>query len=175
MIDESAERQELEPSNEAREPNELDVLRGELEDATKKGKEYLDSLQRVQADFVNYRRRIEQERKDQAETVKARVILRFLPILDDMQRAMDSLPPEIQDSDWAKGVRLIQQKLWHTLESEGVQRMDVIGRQFDPWEHDAVLYEEGTSEPEGKILSVLRDGYKLDGRVIRPAQVIVAK
>lgn len=155
--------------------DENDALRKELEEVRSKGQEYLQLLQRVQADFVNYRRRTEQEYLEQARQGKAEVILRLLPALDDFERAMKTIPEECKDTTWTQGVALIERKLRTALESQGLTRIEAQGKQFNPWEHEAVLHapaEEGEAE---KVVEVLREGYRLDGRVIRPAQVKVGR
>lgn len=154
---------------------ETDALRAELDEANRKAEEFLGLLQRAQADFANYRRRVDQERADAAVSTKANVILKFLPVLDDFERALQAIPPEDRQKDWVQGITLIQRKLRSILESEGVTRMEPLGQTFDPWEHEAVLYQESPDHPEGEVMAVLRDGYKLNSRVIRPAQVAVAK
>ncbi|TAK34521.1 MAG: nucleotide exchange factor GrpE [Chloroflexota bacterium] len=154
---------------------ETDTLRAELDEANKKAEEFLSLLQRAQADFANYRKRVDQERADAATSTKANVILKFLPVLDDFERALQAIPTEDRQVDWVQGINLIQRKLRSILEAEGVTRMEPLGKEFDPWEHEAVLYQESPDHPEGEVIAVFRDGYKLNGRVIRPAQVVVAK
>ena len=154
---------------------EVDEVQAELEEANRKTQEYLNLLQRVQADFANYRRRIDQERAEQANNVKAGVILKFLPVLDDFERALENVPPEERQTEWVQGIALIRRKLLNILESEGVSRMEALGKQFNPWEHEAVLHQESDQHEEGEVTAVFRDGYKLNDKVIRPAQVAVAK
>ncbi|TET12721.1 MAG: nucleotide exchange factor GrpE [Dehalococcoidia bacterium] len=79
------------------------------------------------------------------------------------------------DAEWVKGIALIQQKLRATLEEEGLKRIDAEGKDFDPWEHEAVFCEASSDHDEGRVKAVIRDGYKLHDRVIRPAQVVVSK
>jgi len=154
---------------------ETDALRTELDEANRKAEEFLGLLQRAQADFANYRRRVDQERADAAVSTKTSVILKFLPVLDDFDRALQAAPPEALQADWIQGIKLIERKLRGILEAEGVTRMEPLGQPFDPWEHEAVLYQESSDHSEGIVIAILRDGYKLNGRVIRPAQVAVAK
>jgi len=137
--------------------------------------EYRDLLQRLQADFVNYKRRVERAREEQTRSSNKALILKLLPILDDFTRALGPVPQEMADAEWVKGIALIQQKLMATLEEEGLKRIDAEGKDFDPWEHEAVFCEESSHRDEGKVKAVIRDGYKLHDRVIRPAQVVVSK
>ncbi|MGH2460826.1 MAG: nucleotide exchange factor GrpE [Chloroflexota bacterium] len=153
---------------------ELDQLRKELDDARAKGQTYLDLAQRAQADFVNYKRRIEQERSDFARNARADTILKVLPTLDDLERAVQSLPPALAESDWAQGIALIERKLRAVLESQGIKRIEAIGEPFDPWKEEALAHEPSVQFPAGTVSRVYRSGYTLDGKVIRPAQVVVS-
>lgn len=159
----------------SRTPNRWEDHGPEPEEPNDKEKEYLDLLQRLQADFTNYKRRMEREREQETKSASKDLILRLLPILDDFGRALESVPGEMAEDDWVKGMAIIERKLMATLEGEGLERLDAEGKEFDPWEHEAVLCQESSDHDEGKIKAVLRDGYKLHGRVIRPAQVIVSK
>jgi len=160
-------RPDREESPEPR-PSEPEGTNAEVE-------EYRDLLQRLQADFVNYKRRVQQEREEQTRSANRELILKLLPILDDFARALGPVPQEMADAEWVKGIALIQQKLMATLEEEGLKRIDAEGKDFDPWEHEAVFCEESSDHDEGRVKAVIRDGYKLHDRVIRPAQVVVSK
>jgi len=149
-------------------------LKSELEDARTKGQSYLDLAQRTQADFVNYKRRIEQERSDFARASRAEVVLKVLPALDDLTRAVAHLPPDLQGSDWAQGVVLIERKLRNAIEALGVKPLDVLGKPFDPWQEEALMHEPSAEHAAETVTGVVREGYALDGKVIRPAQVIVS-
>ncbi len=137
--------------------------------------EYRDLLHRLQADFVNYKRRVEREREEQARSANSALILKLLPVLDDFARALGTMPQEMADADWVKGMALIKRKLMATLEEEGLKRIEAEGKDFDPWEHEAVFCEGSSDHDEDKVRAVLRDGYKFHDRVIRPAQVVVSK
>jgi|DewCreStandDraft_5_1066085.scaffolds.fasta_scaffold00578_18 molecular chaperone GrpE len=168
------EAEAAEPSPAAETPAENNLL-AELEAARRQSEEYLAVLQRLQADFINYRKRVEQEFDELARATRARVIQRFLPILDDFERALQHRPTNGVEANWAEGIALIYRKLWQVLEAEGLKKIEPVGGKFDPWEHEAVASEETDAAEEGQILEVLRPGYKLDHRVIRPAQVKVAR
>lgn len=155
------------------EQSQFERLQRDLEETRSKEREFRNLLQRVQADFINYRRRVEQERAEQAVAERIAVYRSILPVLDDFDRAIKSIPPELERNDWVQGVTLVYRKLCTTLEQQGVQRIEALGKEFNPWEHDAVLSEEAGPENVGKVIAVLQEGYKLDGRVIRPAQVKV--
>ncbi len=147
----------------------------ELEEVSAKERGYLELLQRTQADFINYRHRVEQERDEQSKLASVDLILKLLPILDDFSRAQEAMPTEIAEADWAKGVELIKRNLMAVLEEEGVSRIEAEGKEFDPREHEALSYEESDEYEEGKVKAVFSDGYRLNGRVLRPAQVAVSR
>lgn len=153
---------------------EVEQLKKELEEAQGKCQTYLDLAQRAQADFVNYKRRVEQERGDFARNARADTILKVLPTLDDLERAVQSLPSSLAQSDWAQGIVLIERKLRSVLETEGIKRIEAVGEAFDPWKEEALVHEPSDQFPSGTVSRVFRTGYSLDGRVIRPAQVVVS-
>jgi molecular chaperone GrpE len=154
--------------------DEVARLKQELEDARAKCQTYLDLAQRAQADFINYKRRVEQERSDFVRNARAEAILKVLPVMDDLERAVQSLPRDLAESDWAQGVVLIERKLRASLETEGVKRIEAVGEPFDPWKEEALVHEPSTDFPPGTVSRVFRTGYSMDGRVIRPAQVVVS-
>ncbi len=150
-----------------------DTLRAELEDAIRQAEEYLRLAQRTQADFVNYRRRTEEERARQAREANLALVVRLLPVLDDFERARASATPADLESAWGKGIELVERNLRGVLASEGVERIDVKGP-FDPHDHEAISYLPMPNAAEGQIIEVVRPGYRKGDRVIRPAQVVVA-
>jgi len=139
------------------------------------GPDYLDLLLRVQADFINFKRRVGKEIEECASQSKASVLVRLFPVLDDLRRAERLMPERLADDDWAQGISLISRKLSGLLREEGVTRIHAEGKHFDPREHEAVFCQDAAGTEEGKVVAVLLDGYKLNGRVIRPAQVSVCK
>ncbi len=154
--------------------DDLDNLRSELAEITQKADEYLRLAQRTQADFINYRRRIEEERIQQKAEATLAFIQRLLPILDDFERAMASASPDAVESSWGKGVQLVERNLRGLLAAEDVQRIEAEGAEFDPRQHEGVARQPSADVPEGHVLHVVRAGYRKGDRVIRPAQVVVA-
>lgn len=139
-----------------------------------KSEEYLNLLQRTQADFINYRRRSAQELSDERGTAQVIVLEQLLPVLDDLGRALRATPPELAHNSWVQGLVLVSKRLMATLEQMGVRQIGMPGEQFDPRWHEAVTMEAKAGVPEGTILQVIRPGYVLGDRIIRPAQVVVA-
>ena len=150
--------------------DDLERLRGELAEIEQKADEYLRLAQRTQADFINYRRRVDEERAQQARDAN----LSILPIVDDFERAFSNASPAELESNWAKGVQLVERNLRSLLAAEGVERIAAEGAEFDPREHEAVGSQPTPDAPEGRVLHVVRHGYRKGDRVIRPVQVIVA-
>jgi molecular chaperone GrpE len=151
--------------------NEL-VTRAELEAERNRAAEYLDQAQRARAEFLNYRRRTEQEMQQVRQTAGERIIQRLLPTLDDLNRAIESMPEEERERPWGQGIVLIQRKLWSTLESEGVRPIDAVGQPFDPSRHEAVSVQEGANGAT-IVVNEYQRGYTLHDRVIRPSMVVV--
>lgn len=137
--------------------------------------DYKALLQRVQADFTNYKRRIESERQGQAQLAGSLLVTKMLPIIDDLERALEAVPEEIAESDWVKGMALLRGKLMSILEKEGLSRVPAEDMQFDPLEHEAITVEEVEGVSQGRVLAVHQEGYRFNGRLLRPAQVSVAK
>jgi len=155
-------------------PDVSEQLERDLEEARSKAQTYLDLAQRTQADFVNYRRRIEQERGEHMRAARGETLAKVLPLLDDLDRAIGSMPQDLAKSDWAQGVGLIGRKIHNTLQSMGVQRIGEPGKPFDPYQEEAIMYEPSGQYPAGTVTQVVQSGYSLDGKVLRPAQVIVS-
>ncbi len=155
--------------------DELEALRRDLEEANRKAQEYLSLAQRAQADFVNYRRRVEQERGEAAQAGRAALAMRILPVLDDFDLALQHVPPELAGNEWVQGIELIARKLRAALEAEGIARIEALGQEFNPWEHEALLHVPSSEEEAGKVTAVHRHGYKLGEKVLRPAQVSVGR
>jgi molecular chaperone GrpE len=164
----------VQPDPSAVDDLEAAQLRTELAEMNQKADEYLRLAQRTQADFINYRRRVEEERAQAAVNASIASISRLLPILDDFERALANAAPADLESSWGQGVQLVERNLRSVLASEDVQRISAEGAPFDPREHEAVGRQPTAAVPEGHVLYVVRPGYRKGDRVIRPAQVIVA-
>jgi molecular chaperone GrpE len=151
------------------------ALRIELEEARAEAERQRDLAQRAQADLINYRRRTDDERISQQQFSNSRLIVKLLPVVDELEMAVNHAGEEGAQHPWAEGVKLIQRKVTNLLESEGVKKIEAVGSPFDPSEHEAVGTEETTRYPSGHVMEVVRNGYRLHERVIQPAQVVVAR
>lgn len=159
-------------------PEELEELKSEaaaagpeveLAEAKQQAESYLDNWKRSQADFINYKRRAEQEKLEMGKYASGQLILSLLPVLDDFERAFASLPPEVKP-EWVAGVKLIAEKVRSILESQGLSPIESVGKPFEPAVHEAVIHGKG---PEGMVVGEVRRGYKLFDKILRPSQVIV--
>jgi molecular chaperone GrpE len=151
---------------------EIHGLEAKLAEAEAKSAENLDGWQRAVAEFQNFKKRLERDRETDQVAMKADLITKVLPILDDLERALQSRPP---DDSWFNGIELIQRKLQSMLEAEGVRRMEAEGTAFDPNFHEAISQEPVDGAESGQVVAVVQNGYMLGERVIRPAQVKVAE
>ncbi len=147
-------------------------LEEQVAQAKEDAQKYLASWQRSEADFQNYKRRVEQERDENRRFASTALIMNILPILDDLERALGSLDVRLAGLTWFEGIALIHRKILILLENAGVSIIQAEGQQFDPREHEAVMHAEGE---EGKVLAEVQRGYKLYDRVLRPAMVVVGK
>ena len=171
----AAEEVSVEEAAEVEEVNELEALRQELEKAKAQAAEYLEGWRRTQADFANFKKRNEQERKELLKMANATLITKLLPIFDDFERAFQTLPSNLLRLTWIDGIALIYRRLQAILEGEGLTIIETEGQSFDPLLHEAVTYEESDDHEEGQIIGEVQKGYKLGDRVLRPALVRVAK
>lgn len=151
---------------------EIDALKKQLAEAEAKASEYKDSWMRSQAEFQNYRKRLERDYELTYTTMKGDIVKKILPVLDDLERALQNRPA---DSAWAGGIQLIARKLQNTLENEGVKKIDAEGMEFDPNFHEAISHEPADGVRSGYVISVVQNGYMLGERVLRPAMVRVAQ
>src|SRR5713101_8798986 len=118
--------------------DDLETLRAELAEIEQKADEYLRLAQRTQADFINYRRRVDDERAQQAREANIAYIQRLLPVLDDFERALANAAPEQLESNWGRGIELVERNLRGVLASDDVQRIAAEGAEFDPREHEGL-------------------------------------
>src|SRR5262245_3584585 len=144
--------------------NDIDALQRERDDL-------LDTSRRLQADFENYRKRVLREQTALVERATEGLIEQLLPVLDSFELATVNLAGV--DEQVRKGIELAFAELASVLERAGLQRIDALGAPFDPNEHEAVLQDDGDGEPH--VGDVLRTGWKLKGRVLRPAMVKVTR
>ena len=158
---------EAPPASESSEPSELADLQRERDD-------FKDRWLRKGAEFDNYRKRIERERREQADQSVLDLLEELLLVVDDFDRAL-TVDADEGGNAYRKGVELIHGKLHDLLRRQGLKPIDALGADFDPNVHQAVMHEESPEHREGEVIGELRKGYMLGDRLLRPAMVKVAK
>ena len=148
----------------------LAVLKQSLVDAEVKAEANLSGWQRTQADFINYKRRMDQEKEEISQFTRATLILELLPALDDLERALAAIPPRLTKASWVDGIRLIWSKLQTTLKAQGLSEIEAVGELFDPHLHEAVRQDKGK---EGVVVGEVQKGYKFRDKILRPSKVVV--
>ena len=157
--------QQEQPAQEETQPDPLEELRRERDTLQ-------DRLLRTAAEFDNYRKRMDRERRDLAEYTAGEVMKELLPIIDNLERALQASAP---DDPLRKGVELTQRQMLDMLRKRGVTPIEALGADFDPNFHQAVIHEESTEHREGEVMEELQRGYVVGDRLLRPAMVKVAK
>ena len=153
---------------------EVEQLRRDLESARQEAADNRAGWQRAAADFANYKRRSEQEREATLGLANEMLLSKLLNVVDDFDRALAAMPPELGHLGWIEGLWLVERKLRALLESEGVTPIDAVGKPFDPREHEAVVHE-ASNAPDGQVTGEVQRGYRIRNRVLRPALVKVSK
>jgi molecular chaperone GrpE len=175
---EQQEPVDLEQTQREGQPNSATALaqvEQQLTAEQQRAEECMDLLRRTQADFVNYRRRMSQEQAEIRIAAQSELLSHLLPALDDLRRALEAVPQELATAPWVQGLFLIARRLTTLLDQLGVRQIGTSGEPFDPRWHEAITTETRTDVPDGTILRVIQPGYALGERVIRPAQVSVAR
>ena len=134
----------------------------------------LDRYQRAVADLANYRRRKDQEILRIGTQTRRAVLVNFLPVVDDFERALTAVDGDVAGAEWVEGFRLIERKLWSILEAEGVRPMEAVGTPFDPNLHEAVEVENGVENAD-TVVGEHRRGYLIGDELLRPAMVKVGR
>jgi len=160
-----------------KEPTE--ILEVETSDALQgiqdKANEYLGGWQRALAEFANYKKRIEREQAQTYQNAVGSVVKRYLPIVDDLERALANPPVNAEATAWVAGIELIYRKMVAALEADGVKTMEAEGQPFDPTLHEAIATVPTDNCESGQIIEVLQKGYLIGDRVVRHALVRVAE
>lgn len=153
--------------------DDVDPAAAELEEAVRQRDAHYERLLRVKAEFDNYRKRTERERRELIEQAAGDLLGDLLPVVDDLERA---LAAETQDGDaYRRGVEIIHKQLLDVMARRGVAPIEAVGADFDPALHQAVVHEPGDGHRDGEVVEELRRGYTLRQRLLRPSMVKVAK
>jgi len=160
------------PNGDGQSLGEREALIQQLKDAESKVIEYKDGWARTQADFQNFRKRVERDNETFKASTKGDILKKVLPVLDDLERALQNRPA---DDAWANGIELVARKFQNILDMEGVKRIEAKGVAFDPNFHEAISHEPSSEVESGHVIDVVQNGYVIGERVIRPALVRVAQ
>lgn len=145
-------------------------LEEQLAKEQERAQSYYASWQRAAADYQNFKRRVDQERSEVSQLANASLMINLLPLIDDLERALENVDSHLAGLTWLDGIRLIHRKFQALLEMYGVTEIPAENQDFDPTVHEAIMYGDGE---EGKVINVAQKGYMLGGRVLRPAMVVV--
>ncbi|MBP6473356.1 MAG: nucleotide exchange factor GrpE [Chloroflexi bacterium] len=150
-------------------------LEEQLEAAKAEAVKNLDGWMRVQAEFANARKRMDKQRQETQQRATGDMAAKLLPVVDDFQRAMETVPETISSDIWFEGIQLVHRKLTTILESMNVKAIEAVGQPFDPNCHEAIMQEPSDDHESGTVTRELQKGYMLGDRVIRPSLVYVAE
>ena len=151
---------------------EREALKKKLAEAESKVSYYRYRWLRAQPEFQNYKKRLERDNELTYISMKGDIIKKVLPVLDDLERALQNRPA---DNPWTSGIELIARKLQNVLDSDGIKRIEAEGMEFDPNYHEAISHEHADGVKSGFVIAIVQNGYMLGDRVIRPALVRVAQ
>lgn len=165
-INENVTKQDLENT-------ENEVIKNENE-GNPEAEEYYAQLQRVMADFDNYRKRINKEKDALYSIISSEIILEFLPVMDNLEKSIKTEGDDEISKAWRAGIELIYRQFAEVLSKLGSEEIKTLGEKFDPNVHDAVMHVEDSELEEGIVVEELRKGYKLKDRIIRHSMVKVA-
>lgn len=164
-----------EPTAPAADPPEAATPADDLARAVEEREQLRDRLLRTAAEFDNYRKRVERERREMADRAAEGVLIELLPVVDDLERALSS-ETSVEGADaYRRGVELIHKQLTELLARRGVKPIEALGADFDPHLHQAVASEPAEGHRDGEVVAELRRGYLLNDRLLRPAMVKVAQ
>ncbi len=167
MSDQAKERIEHKPQDR--------VSKKKQSEAERKAREYLADLQRLKAEFENYKRRTERERIERANRASLDLIKKLIPVMDDLDRAVIAASQDEAAAKFTEGLELVRLHFTKALADEGVTEIEAYGEPFDPNLHEAIMQEASEEHEDEHVIEVLRKGYALGDMVIRPAMVKIAK
>ena len=153
----------------------IEELTEKLAAAELKAEEAEAGWQRARADYQNLKRRTEEQRAESASIAGDRLLIRVLDLADDFDLAVEHVPEDTRDTPWVEGIAAIDRKLRALLEAEGIKAMGGEGEPFDPQTQQAISYEDTADVPDGTVIKILQRGFTINGRILRPALVAVAR
>ena len=175
------EKKHSEKTPPATEPSEADKkdeksdLEGKLQEKEKEAKDHYDRYLRLSAEMENFKKRMEKEKGETYKFANENLLKDLLPILDNLERAMEHGQETENSKALLEGVEMIHKGFLTVLEKYGVTRVEALGEEFDPNQHEAVMVQEEAGRPPGLVIAQLQKGYRLHNRLVRPAMVVVSK
>ncbi len=154
---------------------QVEIMRRDLEEIRQDALQTKEQVQRAQAELANFRKRTEEEYRNLRQDANRLMIMKLLPVIDELELAINHLDENEAADSWVEGVKLIHRKAYGILEAEGLSRIETFGVQFDPSLHEAVGVVDSDEYPSGYVVEAVRNGYRLKERVIQAAQVVVAR
>ncbi len=151
------------------------TLEEQLAAAQAEAAQNLDGWMRVQAEFANARKRMDKQRLEIQQRATADMAAKLLPVVDDFERALETVPEAISADGWFEGIQLVYRKMTNILEGMNVKVIEAVGQPFDPNHHEAIMQEASDEHESGTVTRELQKGYMLGDRVIRPSLVYVAE
>ncbi|MCD6574305.1 nucleotide exchange factor GrpE [Candidatus Aerophobetes bacterium] len=148
-------------------------LEKQVETSDREAEEYLDHLKRLKAEFENYKKRMVKERQQIVTWAIEDLIKEFLPVLDDLERAIDSASISQDFSSLIQGIKMVYDHFKQLLKKKGLEEISAQGEEFDPNLHEAIMRIESDEHPDNVVVEEMRKGYKFKDRVLRPAMVKV--
>ena len=164
-----------EPEEKVKEDKKPEDLETKLQEKEKEAKELFDRLLRLSAEMENFKKRVEKEKVESYKFANENLLKDLLPILDNLERALEHGQEAENAKALLEGVDMVLKGFISILEKYGVTRIEALGAEFDPNQHEAVMVQEDTSQPPGVVISQLQKGYRLHDRLVRPAMVVVSK
>ncbi|MDK2901196.1 Protein GrpE [Koleobacter methoxysyntrophicus] len=172
----SEEKQQDDNEGQERPEEDINKIKKALEEKTKEAQDYFNMLQRLQADFENYKKRIKRDRQDMVNYAAEEIVKQLLPVIDNLERALDSAGEKGDvNPSFVEGIEMILKQIKGLLESQGVKEIEALGKKFDPQYHEAVMKIEDDTHGENTVVEVLQKGYIMNSKVIRPSLVKVSK
>lgn len=151
------------------------TLEAEILQSKEQAEDYYARLQRLQAEFDNFRKRTQKEKEETLKYAAERVVEAMLPVLDNFERAVSSSQSSQDFTAFSQGVEMILKQMYNALSKEGLTAIEAVGQPFDPKLHDAVLQVDSEEHPENTVVEELQKGYYLKEKVLRPSMVKVSR
>ena len=151
------------------------TLRRDLDFSREEVEQTRDLVRRTQAEMANFRKRIDEEMASLRQDANRLLIMKLLPVIDELELAINHLGDGQPSDSWVEGIKLIHRKAYGVLEAEGLSKIETVGVLFDPLQHEAVAIIDSDQQPSGYVVEAIRNGYRLGDKVIVAAQVVVAR